>query len=399
MANSNRSAGAKTAPLPKPKKPYKDFPLTPHASGKWQKKILGKIHYFGKWAKREKGKLVRIPGDGWKEALELYKAQADDLHAGRVPRARKAGAAKVKDLCNDFLNSKEALLNSGELSARSFKDYKATTDRMVVEFGKDRLLEDLQPEDFAKLRAKLAAKWGPTRLGNEINRIRVVCKFAFDTRLVPTPIHYGIEFRRPSKAVMRKHRAKTGSKLFSAKEVRTLLEHSEGQVRAMVLLGINCAMGNSDVGTLPRSVVDLDSAWIEYPRPKTGVERNAALWPETVEALRAVMEKRDNDTLVFRTKYGRAWADEGVSDAVSQEFGKLLRATNLSKTGRGFYSLRHTFRTVADSTRDFPAVRLVMGHSDSSIDAVYREHIDPERIRAVSDHVREWLFSTDTKGE
>jgi hypothetical protein len=50
------------------------------------KKIRGKVHYFGAWAKVVNGKLTRIDGDGWEQALALYKAQAGDLHAGRTNR-------------------------------------------------------------------------------------------------------------------------------------------------------------------------------------------------------------------------------------------------------------------------------------------------------------------------
>src|SRR3954471_16727545 len=104
MSDSTRKPLPRKA-VDRPKKPYPEFPLTPHASGAWQKKIRGKIHYFGRWARQVNGKLERIPGDGWEEALAQYKAQADALHAGRTPRMQADGLT-VADLCNHFLTAK-----------------------------------------------------------------------------------------------------------------------------------------------------------------------------------------------------------------------------------------------------------------------------------------------------
>src|SRR6476646_9639266 len=102
-----KSTGSRTSrkALDRPKKPYAEFPLTPHASGKWQKKIRGQIHYFGNWARRVDGRLQRVECDGWKEAIEEYKKVADDLHAGRTPPATAEGLL-VKDLANKFLSAK-----------------------------------------------------------------------------------------------------------------------------------------------------------------------------------------------------------------------------------------------------------------------------------------------------
>src|SRR5262249_39330715 len=65
---------------------------------------------------------------------------------------------------------------------------------------------------------------------------------------------------------------------------------------------------------------------------------------------------------------------------------------HLHRAGIGFYTLRHVFRTVADAARDPVAIDLIMGHSDPSMGAHYRQRVEDDRLRAVADHVRRWLF-------
>lgn len=382
----------------KPPKPYADFPLTAHPSGHWAKKIRGKLHYFGAWGKRVNGKLERIPGDGWETALQAYKEQADDLHAGRTPRATGDGLT-VADLCNRFYSAKKRQREAGEIAPRTFAEYVATTDRIVAAFGKRRLVDDLAADDFESLRADIAKQWGPVRLAGEIQKVRMVFRYGYESGLMDRPVRHGPTFKAPSKRVMRKHRASNGSKMIEAADLRKLLGAASVQMKAMLLLALNCGFGNHDCALLPLSAVDLNAGWINFPRPKTGIDRRCPLWNETVMALRAAIADRTtpNDEahagLVFITKYGGCWAKEtSTSNPISAECRKLMKPLGIHRKGLGFYSLRHVFRTVADATRDFPAVRLVMGHADGSIDDVYRERIDDDRLVAVVDHVRKWLF-------
>ena len=64
--------------------------------------------------------------------------------------------------------------------------------------------------------------------------------------------------------------------------------------------------------------------------------------------------------------------------------------------------MRHLFRTVADGCRDVVAINHVMGHSDESMGANYREWIEPERLQAVTDFVYAWvkpMFRKPAKGK
>src|SRR5262249_3571730 len=188
--------------------------------------------------------------------------------------------------------------------------------------------------------------------------------------------------------------AKQAPKLFRPEEVGKLLAAASVQVRAMILLGINCGFGNSDCGNLPLSAVNLDTGWIDFPRPKTGISRRCHLWPETVQAIRAALAKRPapkdeaDAGMGVITKYGMGWAKDTADQTLAKEFGKLLRQLHINgRKGLGFYTLRHTFRTVADEAKDQVATDHIVGHEIPNMSAAYRETISDDRLRAVADHV------------
>jgi len=169
----------------------------------------------------------------------------------------------------------------------------------------------------------------------------------------------------------------------------------------MILLGINCGFGNSDVANLPKKALDLKAGWIDYPRPKTGIPRRCPLWPETVNALREVIGTRPKPKdgadggLVFITKYGNCWARDTADNPISKEMAKLLETLGVRRKGVGFYALRRTFETVGGDCHDQVAVDHIMGHARDDMASVCRERISDERLRDVTDHVRAWLFADE----
>ena len=206
----------------KPPKPYDGFPLFAHASGRWAKKIGGKFCYFGRWANHRNGELIRTNGDGWREALGEYKHQADDLHAGRGPEMSGDGC-ELRRVLNSFLSAKKDKLDNGELSPQTFSDYRVTCDKLVAFFGRTRHVDKLRPTDFSGFRASLARDMSIVTLKNEVNRARIIFKFAHDQRLIREPVFCGQNFDKPSALMLRKARNEAGPKLFTRDELKQIL--------------------------------------------------------------------------------------------------------------------------------------------------------------------------------
>lgn len=411
---------------PKPAKPYPEFPLYAHAAGVWAKTINGRDVYFGPWSDPE-------------GALAKYIEQRDYLHAGvQVPTP----GATVEQICAEFLAAKAALVAVRELSQHQYNLYHVDCTTIQDVLGKHRLADTLRPADFARLRKAICTRpdkdkdgkpqlRSPVTITNMITRVRTIFKWAYQAaKLMERPPDYGDQFKRPRAAVVRRamtERRFQRPKDFAAAEVLALLKHATIQLKAMILLGINCGLGNTDCSSLTWSDLDLAKGILDYSRRKTWTPRRAVLWKETVAALkevrklRAKMDERrtppaDLADRVFltlhRLPYVHLSENGRAVDSVRLEFNRAGTLAGLAPArkkgeprrapGRGFYSLRHTYRTVADETLDFPAIDLTMGHTPEaagagsapfSVDMASRyRRIGDDRLRAISEHVRQWLY-------
>jgi len=381
----------------KPERP-EGSPLFWHVTGRWAKKIRGRHVYFGRGSHDE--------------ALADYELQKAELHAGRRPR-NESGALTVQKMFEKFLTAKMAQRDAGELAPRTLSEYGTMCKRMLKVFGRNRTVADLHPDDFAELRRVMAKTLGPVKLKGEIIRCRVPFNFAYKQQWISTPIVFGEGFKVPSAKTIRSHKAKSGPKMFTRDEILKLLDEAGEPMRAMIMLGLNAAYGNFDVSTLPLDALDLDGGWVNFARPKTGIDRRCPLWPETVDSIREAIERRHAPTdeadagLVFITKYGKPFVrshaiEKGsttVINGVTQEFGKLLKRVGINGH-RGFYCLRHGFQSIGDECGDFIAVRTLMGHTFSGdISATHRERVSDDRLRKVAEHVRFWLFGVRDGGK
>jgi len=371
------------------KKPRRDFPLFWHSAGQWCKKVRGKFYYFGTDAEQAESK---------------YNREIEDLRAGMITNRTHATGLTVRGAVNLYLTSMKNRLDIGKLSPRSFKDYYAAGEMLVEHFADARVI-DLRPKDFESFQSKLAKTMKPVTLGNATLRTRIIFTWAFKNEHIDRPPRYGTSFQMPNAKERRRAKREGGKRTFEAEELRTIIQTARQPLRSMVLLALNGGLGQSDLAAIPIDAIDFKAGMVDFPRVKTETDRRFPLWPETSVSLQEAINVRPDPQdsshakLVFITVQGRPWVrhvmqDDGriaFTDAIAQEFNKVLRKLNLKRRG-SFYNLRHCFRTVADAVKDQPAIDAIMGHVDQTMGGNYRESIETSRLKSIVDYVRHWLW-------
>lgn len=192
---------------------------------------------------------------------------------------------------------------------------------------------------------------------------------------------------RMPREIVRMRGAPPFRRVWTACEIRRLLDRCCAQMRSLILLGINLGYGNRDCARLlPRHI---STSVVDAPRHKTGADRRGWLWPETVRALEACPPP-------FVNRRGRPIVVDG-NDYLRPRLVRLLQSCGIKPNGRGFYSFRRAYRTAVDSHWDKPAIDLTMGHTTPGMGARYVAWIDDDRLCAVSLHARSKLLEASER--
>ncbi len=377
VANSSQKSKAK--------RPRKAETLSFHKGrGYWYKTIRGRRRYFLSLDEDPTGQ----------KSLEQWFACKDDPFG--EPKRVQVGDCTLLDICNAFCQFKKDRVESGELSQRMFDEYLANCELILTVLDKHCIAQNIDSTDLGRIRNELSKRYGVNGLAKRVQQTRSMFKWAYDSCMLDRPLRYGQSFSKPNAKAMRQHRLERGAMDFTADEIRRMLKVATPITRAMILLGLQGGLGNSDIADLPLKAIDLKSGWLDYPRAKTATHRRIPLWPETIAALKTVIETRPKtgSKMLFLSVRGNDFTDDArTGQRVTGYFRQTLKKIGI-QDGRGFYSLRRTFQTQAEESGDIVAVQAIMGHipSERDMSARYRQRISDARLQAAAEVVRQWLL-------
>lgn len=296
-------------------------------------------------------------------------------------------AFDLDDLCNLFLGHKKDQAENGDIKLDTWKEYKRAAKLCLEILGRSLPVEDLRPSHFLALRTKLGEQINsPVTLRNTVVKLRALFTWAYDAGYCDRPLQFRAVLKRPPKVQLVKARQDKQKNLYSHKEICALLNAATPWMKAAIMLGLNAGLGNRDICELKWE--HINGRWLATRREKTACIRRAWLWQETIDAL---PEKQGE--FVFCGQRGqKLGAGKSNATPIGGLFAAVKEAAKIERGG--FYTLRHTYRTVADAAKDRPALRLTMGHADSSIDSEYVEEIGDDRLIAISDLVHRWFKQT-----
>ena len=338
------------------------------------------------------GKRIYLGSDK-EQALEKYHRLGLGLQLTAVEDVAPNPLISVKELANRFIAAQRANWRNPEATLACYKGW-------LGRFLRDHrrlMASDFTVEAFADWKLSLKKRgYSAEFINHYLSAVRAMYVFAEETDL----IQKAPKLRR----VKNETKPRPGAKdkpLYTPDDLQRMLAKADLQMRAMILLALNCGFGPKDVRDLTWSHIDNDR--VTLPRSKTGVCQTYLLWAEIRTLLEEIRQERlelearmakrkalrgDNGH-VFVTRFWKPWS----KDAVAGQFRKLCKKVGLPCYG--FYRLRHCASTAMSLVATPHVQRKFMRHSQLQQQVTYTHTPDAEVDLAVM-RAREKLLGKDS---
>lgn len=189
---------------------------------------------------------------------------------------------------------------------------------------------------------KSQTQWADSYRLMFVSKIQAVISYGkkrgFDVEEIDKALSRLVVVERP------KIRNKYESKPITVSDWKALFAATDGKKleRAMVLMGLNCALYCQDLSDLLWKYINLEAGTLVMDRGKTGFLRVSTLWPETIAALNAIKPAVISPELpVFCSRRGTAYKADSLRDLfipirpVGLEFNQLRDGAYTSSCGAG----------------------------------------------------------------
>ena len=287
----------------------------------------------------------------------------------------------IKELANRFITAQQANWRNPK---DTLKCYKGWLGRFIEDHSRLRVA-DFTVEQFANWKISLKKRgYSAESINHYLSAVRAMFSFAEETEL--------IEKAPKLTRIKNEARPRPGSKatpLYTSDNLRLLLGQADIQMKAMIMLALNCGFGPKDIQDLTWDHIDGER--VTLPRSKTGVCQTYLLWPETLQLLNRIRQQKscqiseiadltlanDINGYVFLTRFKNPWN----KDSIAEQFSKLCKKADVPCYG--FYRLRHCASTAMSLVATPHVHRKFMRHSQLQQQVTYTHTPDNEVDKAI----------------
>lgn len=295
-----------------------------------------------------------------------------------------------------FLKYQFYKVKANAITAQHYNDQVSSLDKLMAFLGRSRRIKDISTLDLQNYKRKLEKQYDGSkhRLNLHISNLKTLFHWAKKNDILQRVPNIDAVSRSK---IINKPRA-----VFTHDEIYKLLAIADAQMKAMIWLGLNCAFGCTDCSDLQWKHLDLINSRVIFPRGKTGIPRDLPLWPETIEALKAVPKK---GKLVFYTAKGNPFVrnvlkidangNEQYSplNSIATKFSRMTKRAGLNfPKGTGFYTLRRTAATMAARSGDPFAVQRLLGHANLPMATRYVQDVSKQTDEVIGNSRKYMIF-------